>query len=188
MMQAYLARLDNRSFFLAMGGLLLLVASAMFSYLILPQIKGYRAELNTREMLRDIIENGDELENELSTLASQVETLKHDLHGDMANLPLKQMEAYIIGRLQAMSWRHKVELVGIHPGAGQKVKMFKEILFDIELSGEYFNLVEWLKELGRELGFVVIKEYEIKPLSAKQDGEPRLSLDLTIVSYRTLHR
>ncbi len=187
-MQAYLARLDNRSFFLALGGLLLLIASAMFTYLILPQIKSYGAQLNTRELLRDIIENGDELESELSALQAEVETLKHNLHGDMANLPIKQMEAYIIGRLQAMSWRYQVELVGIHPGAGQKVKMFKEILFDVELSGGYFNLVEWLRELGRELGFVVIKEYEIKPLGGKQDDEPQLSLNLTIVSYRTMQK
>jgi Tfp pilus assembly protein PilO len=187
-MQSYLARLDNRSFLLALLGLLVLVTAAAFSYLVWPQIKAYGAELHTRETLREVIDNGDALEHELATLKAQVEELKRRLHGDMANLPIKQMEAYIIGRLQAMSWRHDVELSSIQPGAGQSVEMFREILFDVALSGHYFNLVSWLKDLGNELGFVVIKEYEMKPLGRETEGEPRLALDLTIVSYRAMQQ
>ncbi|MCP4407751.1 MAG: type 4a pilus biogenesis protein PilO [Gammaproteobacteria bacterium] len=188
MMQSYLTQLDNRSFLVILAGLLLLIATALTSYGLWPQFKQYRAELSTRNTLKDVIDNGDALENELSALQVKVETLRHKLHGGMTNLPIKQMESYIIGRLQTMSWRHGVELSSIQPGAGQRVEMFKEILFDIELSGDYFNLVNWLKDLGKELGFVVIKEYEMKSEGHDTNDKPRLALGLTIVSYRAIQQ
>ncbi len=189
-MLGYLERLDNRTFLILLGGTLVLIVSALVSYVIWPQLKDYRAEWNTRDMLKEVSSNGEMLERELAQLKQEVDALRHKVHGDLASLPVKQMEAYIIGRLQEMSWRHNVELSGIKPGAGQTVKIFKEILFEVEVVGDYFNLIEWLRELGRELGFVVVKEYEMKPISyvSRVDDpgadEPRISLSLTIVSYR----
>jgi hypothetical protein len=98
-------------------------------------------------------------------------------------LPDKQLEAFVIGRLQGISWRNHVELRGVKPGKGEVVRIFREVLFDVEVSGDYFDLFAWLQELRRELGFVVVKQFAIRPLERDKEN-PRLSVKLSIVSYR----
>jgi hypothetical protein len=112
-----------------------------------------------------------------------VEILSRTLHGDMANLPDKQLEAFIIERLQEISWRNQVELVSVKPRRGQVVPLFREVLFDVEITGDYFDLFAWLQSLAKELGFVVVKQYVIRPIDSDKES-PRLSVNLTIVSYR----
>ena len=111
--------------------------------------------------------------------------LRRRLHGDMANLPPKEIEAYIIGRLQAISWRNRVELVGVEPNSGEMIESFREMLFTVRLAGDYFDLYNWLRDLGKELGFVVIKRYQMSPVDRNEEV-PRLSAELTIASYRTV--
>ncbi|MCU7886113.1 MAG: hypothetical protein KZQ82_18130, partial [Candidatus Thiodiazotropha sp. (ex Lucinoma annulata)] len=111
--------------------------------------------------------------------------LAHQLHGDMAGLPAKQMESYIIGRLQKVSWETDVELISVKPGDGQRVQMFQESLFEVEIHAKYFNFFNWLQTIGRELGFIVVKKYEINTIN-KELSNPELKIVLTMVSYRVV--
>ncbi|RDH89957.1 MAG: hypothetical protein DIZ77_12145 [endosymbiont of Seepiophila jonesi] len=88
----------------------------------------------------------------------------------MAGLPAQQMESYIIGRLQKVSWETNVELVSVKPGDGQTVQMFQESLFEVELNAGYFDFFKWLQTIGRDLGFIVIKKYGIQPLGSELNG------------------
>jgi len=101
----------------------------------------------------------------------------------MANLPLKQVEAYVIGRLQKISWRNKVDLVSVEPSSGQQVQIFSETLFNIELVGEYDNIYRWLWDAKNELGFVVVKEYGMRRRD-ELDDNPRLLAEVSLASYR----
>ena len=180
---ATLDRLDDRSLLLLLAGIAgLLLAAAVF-YLVLPQYKSLNMAVETRVNMREAVSKGKAVYGELESLEDEVAELRQRVHGDMANRPLKQMESYIIGRLQKISWQHSVELRGVAPGPGRSVQMFKEIVFDVELVGDYFDLVAWLRELSQQLGFVVVKEYRLRPLNATAD-EPQLALNLKMVSYR----
>jgi len=105
------------------------------------------------------------------------------LHGDMADLPMEQMESYIIGRLQKISWQTGLELISVRPTEGKTVQIFREILFEVEVVGRYTEFFDWLQTLTRELGFVVIKGYEMMPLDQKL-SDPELRVQLTMASYR----
>jgi len=180
---AYLDRLDDRSLLLLMAGVAGLLLAAGVVYLLVPEYKALNTAVETRANMRETVSKGKAVFGELEHLAEQVTELRQRVHGDMANRPLKQMESYIIGRLQKISWEHNVELRGVAPGPGRSVQMFKEIVFDVELVGAYFDLVAWLRELSRQLGFVVVKEYRMRPLNVA-DLEPELALNLKMVSYR----
>lgn len=178
-----LERLDDRSLLLLLAGIAGLLLAVGVVYLLTPQYKALNTAVETRSTMRETVAKGKAVFGELEQLADEVTQLRKRVHGDMANRPLKQMESYIIGRLQKISWQHGVELRGVAPGPGRSVQMFKEIVFDVELVGDYFDLVAWLRELSRQLGFVVVKEYRLRPLNATAD-EPVLSMNLKMVSYR----
>jgi hypothetical protein len=182
-MDAFLSRMEPRTLLIATTSLALLLAAALFSYVLLPEIKAYRQADRDRSLLRGAVESGQILGGELAGLGAEVDQLSRKLHGDMANLPDKQLEAFVIGRLQGISWRNQVELVSVKPGKGRAVEIFRENLFDVEVAGDYFDLFAWLQNLTEELGFVVVKQFVIRPLDVDTEA-PRLSARLTIVSYR----
>ena len=178
-----LERLDDRSLLMLLVGVAVLLFTAGIMYLLVPQYKSLRTAMETRTTMQETVAKGKAVYGELERLAEEVAGLGQRVHGDMANRPLKQMESYIIGRLQKISWQHNIELRGVAPGPGRTVQMFREIVFDVELVGDYFDLVAWLRELSKQLGFVVVKEYRLQPLNTEGD-EPVLKMNLKMVSYR----
>lgn len=182
-MDKLLANLDPRRIVMLMIAATVLVAAALGSYVILPEVKSYKKSTKALTTLESVAAQQTGLDVQLTTLETELETLQRQLHGDMVNLPENEMESFIIGRLQGISWRNKIELLGVRPGKGGLIQGFEEILFDVEIAGKYFDLYTWLQELGNELGFVVVKTFNIRPLDARE-SEPRLTATLTIVSYR----
>jgi type II secretory pathway component PulM len=178
-------RLDARQQLLLAGGSLALLVTALFMYVLLPQIKTYQKSLESLEILEGVASQGQAVSEQLAALTIEVASLDRQLHGDMANLPEEQLESFVIGRLQAISWRNAVELVSIEPSSGETVQVFQESLFRVELAGSYFDLYEWLREINDELGFVVIKEYQMEP-AENVAINPNLVVNLTIASYRLI--
>lgn len=182
-MQEILQKIDIRRLRLMLAGMLMLIFAILFSYLLMPQIKQYKSVLISKSVLENAAPAGLGLEQQLLALKSNVADLHQQLLGDTANLPANQIEAYIIGRLQKVSWNHNIELVSVQPGIGKKVHKFQEVLFNVELSADYFDFYNWLRALEKELGFIVVRQFEIKAAAGKQDGS-RLAMFLTMVSYR----
>ncbi len=182
-MEKLINSLEPRTIMLVMLASVLLISAALFSYVIWPEIKDYRDSVKTRTVLTRVDESNVTLDVELASLGSEVASLQQQLLGDTASLPENQLEAFIIGRLQGISWRNDIQLLSVKPGRGGRVHIFQEMLFDVEISGDYFDLFNWLQEMGEELGFVVVKHFTIRPLDQK-DTNPRLTAKLTIVSYR----
>ena len=183
-MNEILQKISLREFRLLLIGIgITLVATAAAAFVV-PEMKAYRAAARSVEVLEAASQDGGELQAHLQALNANMDELKFRLHGDMANLPVREVEAYIIGRLQKISWNNDVELVSVEPAAGERVQIFQEMLFNVQLTGEYVNLYRWLWEAKNELGFVVVKEYAL----SRSDGEdinPRLLADLSLASYRS---
>lgn len=179
-----LQRLDARSLNLLLGGITLVVAVAMISYLLWPQFKAYRAAVESRDSLQSVVANDNRLLETLSALRNEVRTLRQSLHGDLAALPTKEMQGYIIGRLQGISWRNSVEFLGMQPREGEPIEKFQEILFEVQLLGDYFDLYSWLRDASKELGFVVIKQYQMAPVNPEAENT-RLGVKMTMAVYRS---
>ncbi len=182
-MNEFLKKLEPQTASLMMVGVTLLMLAALAMYVVVPEVKDYRKSVGMLEVLQHVAGNGDQLEQEMAVMQQDVDGLVKRLHGDMVNMPKNQMEAFIIGRLQRISWRNNMELRSVKPGKGDAVQMFEEVLFDIEVSGEYFDLYAWLQDLGEELGYVVVKHFSIGQ-EGGADAGGRVKARLTIVSYR----
>ncbi len=157
-MTALIERLDARQFHLLLGGVVLLVAAAMVSLLLLPQVKIYRAAQAANAGLPPVPADAMLLQAMLAQRDNAIAERSRQLHGDMANLPVREIEAFVIDRLQGIAWNHNVSLEGVRPSSGETVESFREVLFKLELKGQYADLYAWLRELRSELGFIVIKE------------------------------
>lgn len=182
-MNDYLENADPRTLALGLGAIVLLACLIQVIYLLWPQLQRYNELAASHSVLLGAANSEAGLLQELQSSSSRVEGLERNLHGDMAGLPVEQMESYIIGRLQKVSWETNVELISVKPGIGQQVQMYQESLFDIQIHARYHDFFSWLNTIGHELGFIVVKRYRIHP-QGKELTDPVLDITLTMVSYR----
>ena len=182
-MRDLLKKLDNRQLALIGLSATTVVLAALVTYGFWPKTQELQTLIETRNVMTQVTLNEASSETEIVRLSDELKTLRHRLQGDMANLPLREMEAFIIGRLQSISWRNDIILVGVEPATGESVEMYREVLFRVELSGDYFDLLDWLADVSAELGFVVIKEFQLN-VAETNPKNPRLTTRLLIAAYR----
>lgn len=182
-MARLLEKISPRELVLLLIGTGCVATCALFMALLAPKIKTVRALNETVEALEDAALDGDELANRLRERQAAVEALRYRLHGDMASLPIRQVEAFVIGRLQKLSWGNDVDLVSVEPAVGDKVAVFQETEFNVRLNGRYFDLYRWLWGARQDLGFVVIKQFKLSR-NNNDNRDPVLVADLTLASYR----
>ena len=182
-MNRLLTNMEPRTIALLMVSIAILVAAALGRYVIWPEVPSYSKSRIELASLEAAASKQTSLSMQIGTLENKLATLKKQLQGGMVDLPDNQMESFVIGQLQGISWRNKIELMGVRPGKGSNIQALQEVLFDVEISGDYFDLYAWLQELDDQLGFVVIKSFTIRPLDTSLTG-PRLIARLTIVTYR----
>ena len=182
-MNRLLTNMEPRTIALLMVSTAILVAAALGRYVIWTEVQSYNKSQIKLTSLESVASQQTSLSMQVEILESKLTALQKQLHGDMVDLPDNQMESFVIGQLQGISWRNKIELMGVRPGKGSNIQALQEVLFDVEIAGDYFDLYAWLQELDDQLGFVVIKSFTIRPLDTSLTG-PRLIARLTIVSYR----
>ena len=181
-----LQTVDPRQLRLIGYGTATLIVVAIVMYLILPQWRIYQATSQSLNIMRTNIAAGAGLDAQLEALRFDVNELERTLNGDASNLPAKQMEAFVIGRLQTISWRNRLKLVSVQPSEGQPIDQFRELVFDVELSGNYFAMFDWLADISEELGFIVVKRFDIETKSRNRiEDAADLSVKLTMAAYRS---
>ena len=180
-----LNRINFKTLRMLLIGITALLLTSSSVYGIWPQVKDMKSGLMTRNELRELVTSEEQLEIQKAGLVQGIESIRTRLRGDMANLPENKMEAYIIGELQNISWNHEINLIGVKPVEGNQIQMFQEILFNVQISGAYFDLYEWLKDLRSQLGFIVINNLELNLIN-ERDKDALLLMKLTIASYKSV--
>jgi hypothetical protein len=182
-MKSFLETTEPRTLGMMLVAVVLLASAVLITYVLWPQVKAFNSINDSQDIMLNAVNSGDGLEQQITNVKAQVDGLAHQLHGDMARLPAKQLESYIIDRLQKISWETDVELISVMPDVGKRVQMFQESLFEVEINAGYFDFFKWLQSIGQELGFIVVKKYTINLLD-KALQDPKLKIALTMVSYR----
>ncbi len=185
-MQSMLQKINLREFRLLLIGVGAVVTCAAVALLVIPNAKAYQAVSREIAVLRQASRDGDALETHLQEQHEKIQDLNYRLHGDMAGLPVRQIESYVVGRLQRISWGNDIELVSVEPTMGDRVEIFQEMIFNVQLSGKYVDLYQWLWEARNELGFVVVKEYGLERRD-NDDDEPLLLANLSLATYRAVN-
>ncbi len=179
-----LRQFEPRQLRLIGGAVLLLLFAAGVSYGLLPKWRAYQAAQTSLNVLENTVAGAGDLDSQLVALRGEVADIEKTLNGDASNRPLKQVESFVIGRLQLISWRNQMQLVGVEPRVGGEFEQFRELLFDVDLQGDYFDFFAWLQEIDEDLGFIVVKRFAISVADNTAD-EPRLTIRLTLAAYRS---
>ncbi|MGD2062846.1 MAG: type 4a pilus biogenesis protein PilO [Nitrospirota bacterium] len=178
----YLPRLHPRLHLAALVVPCVVIVAALSLGLVAPDWREVKRLRASRAILAEVLDSGEAIASELEATRQSVARLENRVYGKNMNLPMKQLEAQIIGRLQEISSRNRVQLDGVRPGSKKRLRLFVESPIEVEVNGDYFDIARWLRELSGELGFIVVKEYEMLPLT--RDAIPPVRMKITLVSYR----
>lgn len=165
----------------------LLVAVAISLYMVKPKYLSYQDKSMSFNMLQSQIDDQAQLQDFIEAERQKIKTLQLQLHGEAGDLPVNEIEAYLVGRLQGLAWDAGIELSGVRPGEAKRIMEFEEISFNVDVSGEYRNLYEWLSKIGDSLGFMLVSNYEIRLAgrqAARAGEQTNLMMQVTIVFYR----
>jgi Tfp pilus assembly protein PilO len=163
----------------ALAGLTLL---AGYLYVLRPSIQSLAAleSGDSRATLDSLQLEFAENAAAITTSEAELTTLRSRLFAGPADLPPEKAESYIVDRLNRISGNHAIALLSVRPGEAKRVLMFDELLYEVEVEGEFFSLVAWLRELEQELRPLVVNEFDMKP----QARGARVGMKLRLASYR----
>ena len=160
--------------------LLLFAMTAGYLYVLKKPFQAFRQAQQTLELLESEMQTGAPLDSQIELLQQQNAQLNQQLHGNSQKLPINQMIAFVIGRLDGIAAAHDVKLISVEPGNVEKIFMFQELPFHVVITGNYFSLFDWLDHIERDLGPIVIKAFEL----SSEPNSPVRRFTLTLVSYR----
>ena len=183
MIQHSLADVEPGSLRLIVSVISVLVATFMALYVIKPQYISFNDKSVSFEMLQSQIDDQAQLQQVIDQERRKIKDLQVQLHGEAGDMPVNEMEAYLVGRLQGLAWDAGIELAGVRPGQAKRIMGFEEISFKVDVNGEYKNLHEWLNRIGEKLGFMLVSNYEIS-LAGRQSEQTKLIMHVTMVFYR----
>ncbi|MEE9254445.1 MAG: hypothetical protein V3U43_05895, partial [Pseudomonadales bacterium] len=106
----FLARFSRRDFAILSGLAVLVVLLLLATFAIKPAWDSYSKIDRSRDLLLGVARGGQELDQTIVTLQQATRILRGRIYGDIVRLPVSEMEAYIMGKLQEISWNHNVEL------------------------------------------------------------------------------
>lgn len=157
---------------------------ASYLYLFKKPLKAYTGLKQSRNFLESKVVTGGNISSEIKALEETVDRLTKDLHGESSAVPAQKLIAHNIDKLDKVSNRHAVRLESVKPDISKQVQMFEEIPLAIKVSGSYFNLYKWLHEVEKELGPMVVKQFDLVP----KMGAKELVMNLKMVSYIPLEK
>lgn len=164
--------------------LILLTMVAGYLYVLKAPLKEFSQSRQTLQLLEKEMQMGIPLHTQITSLQQQVDQLDIKLRGTGPHLPDSQMIAFVIGQLDNIAGQHDVKLIGVKPGRVETIFIFRELPFHIELQGNYFSLFNWLNQVEKELGPIVIKQFEI---NADTNSTNR-NISLVIASYQFIEQ
>lgn len=183
MMREQLIEIEPGSLRLILVMAAVVVVTGITLYLVKPQYLDFRDRRVSYEMLHNQIDDQSQLQQAIDQERTRIRELRLQLHGEAGNMPVNEMESYLVGRLQGLAWDAGIELVGVRPGSAKRIMEFEEISFEVDVKGEYKNLYQWLDSIDDALGFMLVTNYEISLLNRKA-GTTELKMHVTIVFYR----
>ncbi len=160
--------------------LILLTLLSGYLYVLKRPLKDFNQARNTLEMLETELQTDTPLASQIGNFQRQITELSQQLHGNSQGLPPNQMIVSVISQMDTIAAAHHIKLISVEPGDVEKIYIFKELPFHVVVVGKYVNLFDWLDQIGRDLGPIVIKNFELIP---EPDSAMR-RFTLTLVSYQ----
>jgi len=178
------AALPLRQLHLAGAGLLLILASALWFYVLrapLAQLRTVRAE---HARLAQAGSDPRLLQAQLAALGADSEALAHKLGGAQlgATGPIAPLVMQLIGDVNRLARQHRVTLHGSTPAVEQKTLVFTQYGIDAQATGSYADLLAWMEAIERSRPNLAIDRFEMRP----DEASGSIHMSLRIAAYRPL--
>lgn len=180
MYKALQQQVQPRMLVIMMLSIILMILVSSYLYVLKKPFQGFRQNKQTLVLLQNELQTGVPLQKQIESQQKLVEHLNLKLHGTGPKLTESKMVAYVIGKLDEIASRHQVILSSVKPQNSEILFTFKELPFRIEISGDYFNLYAWLKDVENDLRPIVIKQFDISP----NNQNKKRKMLLTLVAYQ----
>jgi Tfp pilus assembly protein PilO len=187
MIREHLSEVEPRSLAMILMLVSFVFATAIALYMVKPQYQHFSESSNSFAMLNGQIDDQAQLQRAIDTERNKIREMQLKLHGEAGDMPVNEMEAYLVGRLQGLAWAAGIELAGVRPGQAKRIMEFEEVSFKVDVTGEYRDLYDWLNKIGDKLGFMLVSNYEIS-LAGKISNATPLKMNVTIVFYRAVDK
>ena len=161
---------------LVMATILVCLLLLGWKYVLEGSFGRYKELTGVRDRIEELVANGETVR--------EITLLNQKLRGEQPLLSSEEITAHVIGHLDRISREHNVTLASVTPGSINKVLMFEEVPFDIEVTGKYVDLYSWLYEVTAQLGPMVISQFRI----SYNPGAPLLNMDVKLASYKSLDK
>ena len=176
------ADVEPRVLRLAAISVVLLALAAGYLYLVKPAWVQYAdVKFQHAQASSGLPGGGENSDATILQAEREVEDLRNTLYGGAANIPRAEIESFVVDALDRISEVHGVRLLGITPDVSDRVLMFEELPYTVEVSGSFFALHKWLYTVERELRPMVVKRFELSPSRDRSV----ITLNLKIVAYRS---
>jgi hypothetical protein len=158
----WLSTIDPKRVPLFAAATVALVAVGLLLYIVVPQAKARRAALEQKASL-------EAAGNVAAALAAERSALEGTVQGLVAlaaehDRTAQPLAASVISQLQELAAQHRVDLIAIQPNAGEEIAVLQETVFDVEVAGEYGDMVAYLRGIRTEIEPLVIRELSLMPL------------------------
>ena len=176
------AQLRPEAWLGVMAAVVVLTLLGAYLYLLGPSLARYRelARSWSADELVSAEVRAAAIDAEIAELEQALVGLDDRIYGSSSGLPREQIESHIIAQLDELSNRRDVRLASVKPGLTGDVLSFEELPYDVDVSGDYFTLFDWLGAVENELRPLAVKRFEMRP-AGRTD---HVQLQLRLVSYR----
>ncbi len=181
MAEQWLRRVEVSTLRTLLLSTLLLVAVALYSWLIGPEVKAIRTMYGMQKQVSSG-PTDDATAARIEKKKAELAGLRAALAGMLHNAPPHELESRVLGKLQQLSWDTGMELISVAPEQTREVAGFEERRFRIKLKGSYFHLYEWLTRISDDPPFLVLQKYELRK-KTNPKGDALLDVDLMVASY-----
>jgi hypothetical protein len=180
-MTRYLRGIEPKRVPLFAAATVALVAAALVLYVVLPFAKSYRAALAERATLERDTAGAAAVVDERIALQADVSALVAQTADGSPWRSPAALASGVIARMQEIAARHAVDLVAIEPSLGKRVGPLQENVFEVELVGDYGDVVAYLRDTRVDPAPIVVREISLAPLD--DAPEPRIRATLVAAAF-----
>jgi Tfp pilus assembly protein PilO len=173
------AALPARQLHLLGGGLLVIVAAALWFYALRAPLAALRAVRAEQAQLDLSAHDPRLLAAQLAALASDTEALGKRFGATPAAAPTQEL-VRLVGELGKLAQARGVTLHGIVPAPEETILAFTQAGFDAEASGTYAALLAWMSAIEGAQPNLAVASFEMRPAAAPG----QVAMKIRIAAFR----
>lgn len=179
-------QVQPRMLLILLVSLVLMSVLSAYLYVLKQPLQNLSKAQQTLSSLLDESIDSNSLTSDIETQTQLNQTLSQQLLGTSPQLPLNQMVAFVIGELDRVAEKHALHLGSVRPQETQRILTFNALNFDVEISGRYTDLYQWLTDVEQVLGPMVINRFTIETANTPsgESSSRTVKMLLTLTNYQ----